>query len=60
MVVKFIYFLDVTPCGLVSVRHFGGKYCLHLQGRSVSHASNRGKMLGTKHELDKTTCESGM
>jgi hypothetical protein len=36
-----IIFWDVTPCSSVKVhRHYGGIYCLHLQGRNVSHANN--------------------
>jgi hypothetical protein len=35
--VKKTTFLYVTPCSLVEVyRHFGGMYCVHLQGRRVS------------------------
>jgi hypothetical protein len=31
----------VTPCSLIKVHwRFGGKYCLHLQGRRASHARN--------------------
>jgi hypothetical protein len=31
----------MTPCNLVVHQRFGGKLCLHLQGLSVSHASNQ-------------------
>jgi hypothetical protein len=42
-----IIFWDVTPCSLVEVHgRFGGTYCLHIQGRSVSQGSNQQEVGG--------------
>lgn len=39
---KFTIFWNVTSCVLVEVyRSFAGKYCLHLQGRVASQASDQ-------------------
>jgi hypothetical protein len=42
VVMKISIFWDITPCSLVKVnRHFGGTYCLHLQGRRISQTKNQ-------------------
>jgi hypothetical protein len=39
---KSTLFWDITPCSPLKVnRHFGGIYCLHLQGRRKSRARNQ-------------------
>jgi hypothetical protein len=42
MIRKVTIFWDLAPCNQVVVKcRFRGKYCLHLQGRRVSQASNK-------------------
>jgi hypothetical protein len=44
--IKNTVFWNVMPCSLVEVYQLiSGTYCLHLQGRRVSHAGNREKMV---------------
>jgi len=39
---NFTIFYDVTPCTLVGIYyHFGGIYCLQLQGRSIMKMETR-------------------
>jgi hypothetical protein len=42
VIVKCSVFWDVTPCSPFKVnRRFGGKYCILLHGRRISHARNQ-------------------
>jgi len=39
---NYTIFYDVTPCSLVGIyHHFGGTYCLQLQGRSTMKMETR-------------------
>jgi hypothetical protein len=43
-----VYSLLVTPCTSEWAQSFGGRYCLHLQGRRISQARNQ-RGAGSKH-----------
>jgi hypothetical protein len=43
-------FWNVTPRGLIEAsRRFGGRYCLHLQGRLIPADKRATLMLGLEH-----------
>jgi hypothetical protein len=37
---KNAVFWDVAPCSSCVIRRFGGTYCLHIQGRKISHTGS--------------------
>jgi hypothetical protein len=46
---KSAVFWDITPWSPLKVnRRFGGTYCLHLQGRRISEASNQRERVGKR------------
>jgi hypothetical protein len=49
---KSIVVWDVTPYSLVDVQRFGGSYCLHHQGLSVSRLFLAGYLLRLLFEPD--------